>query len=117
MLTRTRLQTSLILAAGALLGYAAAVGKLPVGCQANAAPGNELPAAAAGQDASLVAAQASEQKEPIVFTVYMLASSLIEEGMNWWQAVLTIVLGNLIVLVPLVLNAHVGTRYGIPFPV
>ena len=48
---------------------------------------------------------------------YMLASSLIEEGMNWWQAVLTIFLGNLIVLVPLLLNAHVGTRYGIPFPV
>ena len=48
---------------------------------------------------------------------YMLASSLIEEGMNWWQAVLTILLGNLIVLVPLVLNAHAGTRYGIPFPV
>jgi NCS1 family nucleobase:cation symporter-1 len=48
---------------------------------------------------------------------YMLASSLIEEGMSWWQAVLTIFLGNLVVLVPLVLNAHAGTRYGIPFPV
>jgi NCS1 family nucleobase:cation symporter-1 len=48
---------------------------------------------------------------------YMLASSLISEGMNWWQAVLTIFLGNTIVLVPLVLNAHAGTRYGIPFPV
>jgi NCS1 family nucleobase:cation symporter-1 len=48
---------------------------------------------------------------------YMLASSLIEEGMNWWQAVLTIFLGNVIVLVPMVLNAHPGTRYGIPFPV
>src|SRR5262249_56610245 len=47
---------------------------------------------------------------------YMLASSLIEEGMSWWQAVLTIFLGNLIVLMPLVLNAHAGTRYGIPFP-
>jgi NCS1 family nucleobase:cation symporter-1 len=48
---------------------------------------------------------------------YMLASSLIEEGMNWRQAVLTIFVGNLIVLVPMVLNAHAGTRYGIPFPV
>jgi nucleobase:cation symporter-1, NCS1 family len=48
---------------------------------------------------------------------YMLASSLIDGGMNWWQAVLTIFLGNLIVLVPMVLNAHAGTRYGIPFPV
>jgi nucleobase:cation symporter-1, NCS1 family len=48
---------------------------------------------------------------------YMLASSLIDEGMNWWQAVLTIFLGNCIVLVPMSLNAHAGTRYGIPFPV
>ena len=48
---------------------------------------------------------------------YMLASSLIGGGMNWWQAILTIFLGNLIVLVPMVLNAHAGTRYGIPFPV
>jgi len=48
---------------------------------------------------------------------YMLASSLIGGGMNWWQAVLTIFIGNLIVLVPMVLNAHAGTRYGIPFPV
>ncbi len=48
---------------------------------------------------------------------YMLASGLIAEGMNWWQAVLTIFLGNLIVLVPMVLNAHAGTQYGIPFPV
>jgi nucleobase:cation symporter-1, NCS1 family len=48
---------------------------------------------------------------------YMLASSLIAEGMNWWQAVLTIFLGNTIVLVPMLLNAHAGTKYGIPFPV
>lgn len=48
---------------------------------------------------------------------YMLASSLIEGGMNWWQAILTVFLGNAIVLVPMVLNAHAGTKYGIPFPV
>jgi NCS1 family nucleobase:cation symporter-1 len=48
---------------------------------------------------------------------YMLASSLISEGMSWWQAVVTILLGNTIVLVPMVLNAHAGTKYGIPFPV
>ncbi len=48
---------------------------------------------------------------------YMLASSLIAEGMNWWQAILTIFLGNTIVLVPMVLNAHAGTKYGIPFPI
>ena len=40
---------------------------------------------------------------------YMGASSLIAEGMNWWQAVVTIFLGNTIVLVPMILNAHAGT--------
>ena len=48
---------------------------------------------------------------------YMLASSLIAQGMNWWQAVLTIFLGNCIVLLPMILNAHAGTKYGIPYPV
>src|SRR4029077_15224889 len=48
---------------------------------------------------------------------YMLASSLIGGGMNWWEAILTIFLGNLIVLIPMVLNADAGTKYGIPFPV
>ena len=49
-------------------------------------------------------------------TTYMLASSLIAGGMNWKQAILTILLGNLIVLVPMLLNAHAGAKYGIPFP-
>jgi NCS1 family nucleobase:cation symporter-1 len=48
---------------------------------------------------------------------YMLASSLIAVGMNWWQAILTILLGNGIVLLPMVINAHAGTKYGIPYPV
>jgi nucleobase:cation symporter-1, NCS1 family len=50
---------------------------------------------------------------------YQLASALVDTkvGMNWWEAVLTIFLGNLIVLIPMVLNAHAGTKYGIPFPV
>jgi NCS1 family nucleobase:cation symporter-1 len=48
---------------------------------------------------------------------YQLASSLIAKGMSWWQAVLTIFLGNVVVLIPMVLNAHAGTKYGIPFPV
>jgi nucleobase:cation symporter-1, NCS1 family len=48
---------------------------------------------------------------------YMLASSLIDRGMNWSQAVLTIFLANCVVLMPMILNAHAGTRYGIPFPV
>lgn len=48
---------------------------------------------------------------------YMLASSLIEGGMNWWQAIATVFLGNAIVVIPMVMNAHAGTKYGIPFPV
>jgi NCS1 family nucleobase:cation symporter-1 len=48
---------------------------------------------------------------------YMLASSLIGGGMNWWQAIITIFFGNLIVLIPMILNGHAGTKYGIPFPV
>jgi nucleobase:cation symporter-1, NCS1 family len=48
---------------------------------------------------------------------YMLASSLIDGGMNWWQAIATIFLGNAIVLVPMILNGHAGAKYGIPFPV
>lgn len=48
---------------------------------------------------------------------YMLAGGLVAVGMNWWQALLTIALGNLIVLIPILLNAHPGTKYGIPFPV
>ncbi|MGQ0507260.1 MAG: NCS1 family nucleobase:cation symporter-1, partial [Myxococcaceae bacterium] len=48
---------------------------------------------------------------------YMMAGGLVAVGMNWWQALLTIALGNVIVLVPILLNAHPGTRYGIPFPV
>ncbi|HEY6445851.1 MAG TPA: NCS1 family nucleobase:cation symporter-1 [Acidobacteriaceae bacterium] len=50
-------------------------------------------------------------------TTYMLASGLIAGGMNWKQAIGTVALGNLIVLVPMLLNAHAGAKYGIPFPV
>lgn len=53
----------------------------------------------------------------VCIPTYMLAAGLVDGGMNWWQAVVTIMLGNLIVLVPMVLIAHAGTRYGIPFPV
>jgi len=53
----------------------------------------------------------------ICIPTYQLASGLIANGMNWWQAVLTVFLGNLIVLLPLALNARAGTAYGIPFPV
>jgi NCS1 family nucleobase:cation symporter-1 len=53
----------------------------------------------------------------VCIPTYMLASGLIAGGMNWWQAVGTILLGNVIVLIPMLLNAHAGTKYGIPFPV
>ena len=48
---------------------------------------------------------------------YMLSSGLIASGMNWWQALFTILLGNTIVLLPILANSHPGTKYGIPFPV
>src|SRR3954466_6595243 len=48
---------------------------------------------------------------------YMLASGLMTAGMNWSQALFTILLGNTIVLIPILLNSHPGTKYGIPFPV
>jgi nucleobase:cation symporter-1, NCS1 family len=48
---------------------------------------------------------------------YMLASGAVKQGMTWWQAVCVVTLGNLIVLIPIVLNAHAGTKYGIAFPV
>lgn len=48
---------------------------------------------------------------------YMLASSLIKGGMNWWQSILTIFIGNTVVLIPMILNGHAGAKYGIPFPV
>jgi NCS1 family nucleobase:cation symporter-1 len=53
----------------------------------------------------------------VVITTYTLASGLMQQGMTWWQAMLTILLGNTLVLVPMILNAHAGTKYGISFPV
>ena len=53
----------------------------------------------------------------VCIPTYTLASGLISQGMSWTQALFTIFLGNLIVLVPMILNAHAGTKYGIPFPV
>ena len=53
----------------------------------------------------------------VVITTYTLASGLMQQGMNWWQAMLTILLGNAVVLIPMILNAHAGTKYGVSFPV
>jgi NCS1 family nucleobase:cation symporter-1 len=53
----------------------------------------------------------------VVITTYTLASGLMQQGMTWWQALVTILAGNSVVLVPMILNAHAGTKYGISFPV
>src|SRR5258708_36781779 len=53
----------------------------------------------------------------VCIPTYMLASGLIAGGMSWKQAIGTILLGNLMVLIPMILNGHAGTMYGIPFPV
>jgi NCS1 family nucleobase:cation symporter-1 len=53
----------------------------------------------------------------VVITTYTLASGLMQQGMMWWQAMGTILLGNVIVLLPMILNAHAGTKYGVSFPV
>ncbi|HAN30082.1 MAG TPA: nitrate reductase, partial [Myxococcales bacterium] len=53
----------------------------------------------------------------VCIPTYMLASNMITGGLSWKEAMCMILLGNLIVAVPMVLNGHAGTRYGIPFPV
>ncbi len=53
----------------------------------------------------------------VCITTYNLAAGLISQGMTWSQALLTVAMGNLIVVIPMILNAHPGTKYGIPFPV
>ncbi len=53
----------------------------------------------------------------VCIPTYMLASGLIASGMSWRQAILTITLGNLIVLAPMILNGHAGAKYGVPYPV
>lgn len=53
----------------------------------------------------------------ICIPTYMMAAGIIAGGLNWWQALINIALGNLIVLIPMQLNSHAGTKYGIPFPV
>jgi len=53
----------------------------------------------------------------VCIPTYMLAAGLVAGGMSWWQAIFTITLGNAIVLLPMMLTGHAGTKYGIPFPV
>lgn len=53
----------------------------------------------------------------VCIPTYMLAAGMVSQGMNWWQATLTVMAGNVIVLVPMILNGHAGTKLGVPFPV
>jgi NCS1 family nucleobase:cation symporter-1 len=53
----------------------------------------------------------------ICIPTYTLASGLVDQGWTWQAAVGAVVLGNVVVLLPIALNSHAGTRYGIPFPV
>jgi NCS1 family nucleobase:cation symporter-1 len=53
----------------------------------------------------------------ICIPTYTLASGLIDQGWTWQAAVGAVILGNVVVLLPIALNSHAGTRYGIPFPV
>ncbi|MGH7179756.1 MAG: cytosine permease, partial [Tepidisphaeraceae bacterium] len=53
----------------------------------------------------------------VVITTYTIAGGMIADGMKWWQAMMTVLLGNVIVLIPMCLNAHAGTKYGVSFPV
>ncbi len=53
----------------------------------------------------------------VCIPTYMLAASMIASGLNWWQSLAIILLGNAIVLLPMIVTGHAGTRYGIPFPV
>jgi NCS1 family nucleobase:cation symporter-1 len=53
----------------------------------------------------------------VVISTYTIAGAMIADGMTWWQAMLTVLLANWIVLIPMTLNAHAGTKYGIAFPV
>src|SRR5213596_3195251 len=53
----------------------------------------------------------------ICIPTYTLASGLMASGWTWQAAVGAVILGNVVVLIPIALNSHAGTRYGIPFPV
>ena len=75
------------------------------------------PVAAAGRTWGWTSIAALWVGMVVCVPTYMLAAGLIEQGMSWWQAILTVLLGNLIVLVPMALVGHAGTKHGIPFPV
>lgn len=52
----------------------------------------------------------------VSIAVYQVASGLLVAGMNWWQALITIVLGHTIVMGVAMVIGHFGTRYGLTYP-
>ncbi|HWU96589.1 MAG TPA: cytosine permease, partial [Sphingomonas sp.] len=53
----------------------------------------------------------------VAVPAWMLAAGLVEQGMSAGQAALTVLLGNVIVLIPMLLVGHAGARHGIPYAV
>jgi cytosine/uracil/thiamine/allantoin permease len=53
----------------------------------------------------------------VCIPTYMLAAQMIMGGLSWKEALMMILLGNIIVAIPMIFNGHAGTKYGIPFPV
>lgn len=78
---------------------------------------DQLPTTAAERTWGWVSIAALWVGMVVCIPTYLLASYLIDSGMSWDQAVTTILLANAIVLIPMVLVGHAGTKYGIPFPV
>ncbi|MFW8637430.1 NCS1 family nucleobase:cation symporter-1 [Cribrihabitans pelagius] len=78
---------------------------------------DQLPTTAAERTWDWVAIAALWVGMVVCIPTYLLASYLIGSGMSWDQAVMTILAANAIVLIPMVLVGHAGTKYGIPFPV
>jgi NCS1 family nucleobase:cation symporter-1 len=75
------------------------------------------PVPASGRDWKAISFFALWVGMAVNIPTYMIAASLVDGGMSWQQAMMTVLLGNLIVLVPMALSGHAGTKYGIPFPV
>lgn len=89
----------------------------PAGIDAGLSNADLAPVPPAGRDWKAVSFFALWVGMAVNIPTYMIAASLVDGGMSWMQAMLTVLLGNLIVLVPMALSGHAGTKYGIPFPV
>ena len=75
------------------------------------------PVAPAGRNWSMWNVAALWIGMSVCIPTYTIAAGMIGQGMAWWQAIGTVMLGNIIVLVPMILIGHAGTKYGVPFPV